>query len=204
MYIIQKKYKNIKYFYLCENVRENGKSKQRILKKFKDELPESYKKYYLPKVRAGNLDCLNTIFHGNSFDLMQQLKEQQLKIDLILTDPPYNIAQVGKLTKKKNSILNNHQAWGGEYNDNKPEKEIKAWFKQLAHNFFDILQDTGSCLIFFDRGKPYLLEEFYRLFHFRNSMVFIKNNPIPQIRKVNYRSSFEQCFWFGVVEANVL
>ena len=197
MYVVKRKYKDTSYFYLIQSYRENGKIKQKTVKKFKNELPEKYKKYYLPKVETANIEFINTIFHGNSFDLIKQIKNQDLKVDLILTDPPYNIGQEKKLTKKNGQIVTNQKAWGAEYNDNQSELKIKKWFKQLAKDFFDILSDRGSCLIFFDRNKPYLLEPFYKLFDFKNSIVFVKNNPIPQIRKVNYRSSFEQCFWFS-------
>lgn len=196
MYVIRKKYKNISYFYLCESVRDNGKIKQKTIEKFKGELPEKYKKYYLPKVEPENVGLLNTIFHGDSFDLMEQMKRQNFKVDLIIADVPYNIAQDNKLTKKGSRIVNNSQAWGKLYNDNKTAYELKKWFNRLALAFSDILTDSGSCLIFFDRGKPYLLEAFYNQFQFKNTIAFIKNNPVPQIRKTNYRSSFEQCFWF--------
>ena len=196
MYVIKKKYKDISYFYLCECVRTDGKTEQRTLEKFKNELPEKYKKYYLPNVDAGNLDYLNTIYHGDSFELMEQFKKQGLKVNLILTDPPYNIAQASKLTIQGNDIVSNHKAWGNEYEDNKPDAEAKEWLKRLANYCFDILDDEGSCVIFFDRAKPHLLEEFHKLFCYRNSIVFIKSNPIPHIRKTNYRSTFEQCFWF--------
>lgn len=197
MYIIQKKYKDTRYFYLCESIRDNDRIIQKVLKKFKDELPDEYKKYYLPKVEKDHLDFLNSIYHGDCFELMKHFREQDFKVDLILTDPPYNISQEGKLTKNRNGIVSLQQAWGNEYDDNKSEQEMKKWLKLLARNFFDILKDDGSCILFFARGKAYLLEEFYNLFKYQNSMVFIKTNPLPHIRKNNYRSGFEQCFWFS-------
>jgi len=196
MYVIRKKYKNISYFYLCESVRENGKVKQKTIRKFKGELPEKYKKYYLPKIAPENIGLLNSIFHGDSFDLMEQMKRQNFKVDLIIADVPYNIAQKNKLTQQGDRIVNNQQAWGKLYNDNKRTHELKKWFNRLALAFFDVLNNSGSCLIFFDRGKPHLLEAFYQQFQFKNTMVFVKNNPLPKVRKINYRSSFEQCFWF--------
>ena len=38
-------------------------------------------------------------------------------VDLVLTDPPYGIANSAKLTKVKDKIVSTQQAWGNDFND---------------------------------------------------------------------------------------
>ena len=38
-------------------------------------------------------------------------------VDLVLSDPPYGIADRAKLTKKGSKIVTTSQAWGGDFKD---------------------------------------------------------------------------------------
>ncbi|SFD52694.1 site-specific DNA-methyltransferase [Paracidovorax konjaci] len=38
-------------------------------------------------------------------------------VDLVLTDPPYGIADGAKLTKTKGQIVSTKQAWGNDFQD---------------------------------------------------------------------------------------
>lgn len=135
------------------------------------------------------------IIQGNCLEVMSSLGCHN--VDLILTDPPYNIAEEGKTTFVNGKAFNNTEVWGNHFNDNRNEKDYSDLMNKLSIQYFLVLKRNGSIITFFDRGKPYLLEPFYRRFRFRNMIVFVNKNPSPALRKNNYRSAFEMCAWFS-------
>lgn len=138
---------------------------------------------------------LNRYLRADAYQLLKYLPHNF--VDLILIDPPYNIAgKKRSLTKVGNKWMTNKQAWGNDFVDDLPEEELLMNFCVLANLFYDILVDGGSLLTFFDRGKPHLLQPFYDVFTPMNKITFCKNNPLPHKAKTNYRSGTEDCFWF--------
>jgi len=138
---------------------------------------------------------INKIISGDCIDIMVEWPERS--VDLILTDPPYNISSDSKVTKSFGRMLSTKEVWGDKFKDDYSEKEYLLFMEDLARTFDRVLKDDGSILMFFDRGKPYYLIPFYRRFFFRNMIAFIKRNPVPHTRKNNYRSGFELCAWFS-------
>ena len=138
---------------------------------------------------------INQVLCGDCLKVLRQFPENS--IDLILTDPPYNIASKNKITFKSGGATTTEKAWGNTFNDEYSETDYEVFMLKLSVEFDRILCDNGSIIIFFDRGKPYYLKPFYSLFHFRNMVTFVKKNPSPHVRKNNYRSTFEQCAWFS-------
>jgi site-specific DNA-methyltransferase (adenine-specific) len=112
----------------------------------------------------------------------------------IITDWPYGIADDEKLTFN-GGIQSTQQAWGSTIQDI-PENQ-----EQLAADFADwayrILMKNGNLLLFFDHNKPHLLKPLYDLFYIRNILIFVKQNPPPQVRKTNFRNAYESCAWFS-------
>jgi DNA modification methylase len=135
------------------------------------------------------------IIQGDCLDVLSTIKTNS--VDLILTDPPYNIASNSKLTFRKDRIVTTREAWGTKFQDDFPEKEYARMMLEAAKQGYRILKPNGSFITFINRGRPYYLTPFYRLFTFRNMIIFIKKNPLPHIRKNNYRSGFQQAAWFS-------
>lgn len=137
---------------------------------------------------------INQIYNEDCFNIFKQIPP--FSVDLILTDPPYNIADSTKTTKINGKIVSTKEAWGEEFKDNYE----KAQYLQMINGILEIsdyvLKPNGSVLIFFDRSKLFQIENFYDKLIFKNIIVFIKENPIPHIRKNNYRSATEFCIWF--------
>jgi DNA modification methylase len=120
-------------------------------------------------------------------------------VDLVLTDPPYGIADKSKLTKSGNKIVSNEQAWGNDFQDKwESVEDYYDWLKQFIGEFVRVLNDEGSMILFLDRKYTGLfvdrLEKDFNL-RFRNKVYFVKTNPVPGIRKVNYRSAVEEAIW---------
>jgi len=144
---------------------------------------------------------LNQVIQGDCIKVLHGFPENS--VDLICTDPPYNIAKDGKLTKKDGIAVSTKEAWGNDFKDDFTEEEYAIFMLNLSEAFDRVLSEQGSILMFFDRSKPYYLKPFYEKFTFRNMIVFVKNNPAPHFRKNNYRSAFEQCAWFSREKYNI-
>ena len=125
-------------------------------------------------------------------DCMEKLKEiPDGSIDLILCDPPYNLA--------KYSTGNMKFDWRSEINN-----DVAKWdLKELApSDFLDefkrVLSPTGNIFIFTSYnliGKWH--EAFDSEFDTFQFMVWHKTNPIPNIRKSSFLNSCELivCMW---------
>lgn len=138
---------------------------------------------------------LNKIHHGDCFEVMRRLPKES--IDLFIADMPYNIAEAGKMTQVGAYHKTNKEAWGDKFEDNMKEKDYLKFIKNLGKSFHRIGKKGSSIILFYDRGKPYLLKYFYEKFSFKNMICFVKNNPLPHMRKNNYRSGFEMAAWFS-------
>lgn len=121
-------------------------------------------------------------------------------VDLVLTDPPYGIADNSKLTKVKGQIVSTSQAWGSDFKDSWATiEDYYQWLKPFIAQFVRVMKDNGSMILFLDRKYTGLithyLEQDFDL-NFKNKIYFKKKNPVPSIRKNNYRSTIEEAVWF--------
>ena len=119
-------------------------------------------------------------------------------VDLLLTDPPYNIGSAEKLTKQGNKVVNNSDAWGYAFKDLWDDIDnYFDWILNIIEKTRPKIKDDGSIILFVDRKFSghmiYLLEK--QGWIFRNKLFFIKNNPLPHFRKNNYRSTIEEAIW---------
>jgi len=147
-------------------------------------------KYARTNIRFSNQDALTGLQSvSSSF------------VDLVLTDPPYGIADSSKLTKKGSKIVTTSQAWGADFQDNWDTiDDYYQWLKPFIAEFVRVLKDNGSLILFLDRKYTGLithyLERDFEL-NFKNKIYFKKKNPVPSIRKNNYRSAMEEAVWFS-------
>lgn len=127
--------------------------------------------------------------HGDSFNLLNEIPDKS--IDLILTDPPYNIAKysTGNIDLPGRSALNNDLAdWD--------KAEIEP--KDLLENFKRIIKPKGNIFAFTTYnqiGKWH--EAFDSEFDTFQFAVWHKTNPAPKIYKNGFLNSCELivCMW---------
>ena len=121
-------------------------------------------------------------------------------VDLILTDPPYGIADNAKLTKKGSKIVTTSQAWGADFRDQWATiEDYYRWLKPFIAQFVRVMKDNGSMILFLDRKYTGLIAHYLERdfdLNFKNKIYFKKKNPVPSIRKNNYRSTIEEAVWF--------
>ena len=145
-------------------------------------------------IKIKNKDCL---------EFFKDVEDES--VDCIITDPPYMISQKGKSIGRK-SLSNKN--WKrkmdikldfGEWDNFNTEKEFfeftEKWFKECAR----VLKPKGWIYIFFDKQKTgyfdLLLGRKYGI-KGRTIFAWLKSNPVPSFRKVNWLSASE-FIWVG-------
>lgn len=141
-----------------------------------------------------------TLYNGDSEVVAKELPDGF--VDLLLTDPPYNIASDLKVTKKGNAFVSTQEAWGTSFQDKwDSTDQYQKWLVGKLEALRHTLKKTASVILFLDRKYSgytvYLLEKKFG-WHYRNKIYFEKLNPIPHMRKTNYRSVIEEAVWFTV------
>jgi len=116
------------------------------------------------------------VYVSDAYNLSTRQRKQS--IDLILTDPPYRVAKVGDETKKETEYpaqqtrLTTHRApWDKDY-------EIT---QKLIGEFYEILRDGGTLILFYDFWKMESLREMLARAGFKRPRLIIwkKTNCIP-------------------------
>lgn len=129
------------------------------------------------------------LFNSDCFEKMKEIQDQS--IDLILCDPPYNLASY--------STGNLKFSWRSEINNDVAEwDEIPLDPFSLVSEFKRILSPKGNIFIFCSYnliGKFH--EAFDPEFDTFQFMVWHKTNPVPNIRKSSFLNSCELivCLW---------
>ncbi|MBU9553884.1 DNA-methyltransferase [Burkholderia multivorans] len=123
-------------------------------------------------------------------------------IDLVLTDPPYGIADKNRTTfvgSKGGKSITTQEAWGNDFQDNFGDVDgFWEWFKPFMSEMTRVTKDGGSIILFLDAKYQghfvYLIEKEFGL-KFRNNIIFTKNNA-RTLNMKGYAHSFEQAIWF--------
>ncbi len=126
---------------------------------------------------------------GNCLNLLNDIPDKS--VDLILTDPPYNIAKysTGNIHLPNRSSINNDL---GEWD------KIEIEPLDLLENFKRIIKPKGNIFIFTSYnqiGKWHnVFDKEFDTFQF---MVWHKTNPVPKIYKNGFLNSCELivCMW---------
>ena len=143
----------------------------------------------------------NKIINGDCIEELKKLPDNS--VDLILTDPPYNISKLNdnRDRSKMNAPIHRRNSPitmdFGEW-DNMERKEFleftKIWLKECCR----ILKKDGSFISFFNKEDISYLGWVAKEFGIRTRVIFSwhKTNPVPSFRKVNYLSACE-FIWIG-------
>lgn len=155
---------------------------------------QAVKNYNLKIKGAGQLiynDCLAG---------MKNLPDNS--IDLVLTDPPYGIADKTRTTfvgSKNGKPITTQEAWGNDFQDNFGDVDgFWTWFKPFMAEMARVTKDGGSIILFLDAKYQghfvYLIEKEFGL-KWRNNVFFTKTNA-RTLNMKGYAHSCEQAIWF--------
>lgn len=129
------------------------------------------------------------LFNADCFEQMKEIPDHS--IDLILCDPPYNLANY--------STGNMKFDWRSEINNDVAEwDEMPLNPFELVDEFKRILAPKGNIFIFCSYN---LIGKFHEAFDCEfdtfQFMVWHKTNPVPNIRKTSFLNSCELivCLW---------
>ncbi|GAA4769272.1 MULTISPECIES: DNA-methyltransferase [Flavobacterium] len=133
--------------------------------------------------------------NGNCNDLMAFIGSNS--VDLILTDPPYNL---GEFMHNRNTNLvkmrENQFAYAGWDNLSQKdwEKEMREFFKESSR----ILKKSGSLLMFMSLIK---LETIIKIaseykFYYKTTGIWHKTNPMPRNMNIHFVNSTEAWVYF--------
>ncbi|MDR1911426.1 MAG: site-specific DNA-methyltransferase [Helicobacteraceae bacterium] len=129
------------------------------------------------------------IYNTDAFTKLKEIPDHS--VDLILTDPPYNLSAY--------STGNMKFSWRKEINN-----DLAQWDKKdlnpadLKEDFMRVIKPTGNIFVFCSYnliGKWH--EVFDPLFDTFQFFVWHKSNPIPKFRKAGFLNSCELivCMW---------
>lgn len=132
----------------------------------------------------------NQIILGDCFEVLKTIPKNS--IDLILTDPPYQISKNSNFTKNSdNKKFNKISIDFGEWD----KEEIN--FDLLFSEYKRILKPGGTLIIFYDVWKCDTLKDLAHKCGFKQPRVcqWVKNNPTPINSKINYLSNAIEFFF---------
>ena len=147
---------------------------------------------------------INKIIQGNALNILPKISDNY--IDMILTDPPYIISQKGlkiDRTKIENRSLRRSGKRSkelnydfGEWDHFNSKEEFLEWTESWVKECFRLLKDTGNFVSFFSKSEISYFEDILNKYgHVRQTIVWHKTNPVPQIFKVGFMSSVEFMSW---------
>ena len=148
---------------------------------------------------SNNSSASNSMLEINKIHLMDCLqglkKIESNSVDLVVTDPPYNIANPKKLTKVGNKIISTKEAWG-EWDTYHPF-DYDLLIMRIITECYRVLKEGGSFYMFTaneDVGY-FIRKALQRGFTLRNMLSIVKKNPLPSFHKKNWRHGFELCMY---------
>ncbi len=207
---------DIKQVEIAEKIDCSEATVSQVIKDFKNQLKELYltlsfpekiievlKKDKIEITEERLLELLEQLFDRSEYINKQIIHSDFLEtnitnINLIVTDPPYNISGYGGSHKISGKIATFD---AGQWDRSEKKEFIDKIFKQWLIKIKDMLVNGGSFYIFVDR---YLISYIWDLckeipeLKPKNIITWVKNNPVPNARN-NYNSATEFIL-FGVKE----
>ncbi|MDO6830031.1 site-specific DNA-methyltransferase [Mesomycoplasma ovipneumoniae] len=128
---------------------------------------------------------IDFILNGDYKILLEYLKDNKIKVDAVITDPPYNISRKNNFKSIGRSGID-----FGEWDKNFDQSE---WINLTS----PFIKNGGSIIIFNDWKN---LGEIARTLELNGFLVkdlirWVKKNPMPRNTKRRYVSDFEFALW---------
>ncbi len=133
---------------------------------------------------------MNKIFHQDCLIGMDKLIKKDIKVDLIISDPPYVISKPSQFHTMKDRKNPRNGIDFGKWDK---EFDNKLWLRRA----YKLLKDGGSLIIFNDFKKSsFIIEYATKLgFEYKDTLIWKKNNPMPRNRDRRYVPALEMMIW---------
>lgn len=159
---------------------------------------------------------LDRIYLGNCLELMREILDE--KVDLVITDPPWFISQNVIIHRSMNPVkykLDEDTLEGfdgerykytgkdinlffGDWDVFENEEEYKEFTRKWFTEVVRVTKDGGHIISFFDVMRGTYLVDLAREMGClpRQVLAWLKTNPVPRARCVDFMVSLEHAFWF--------
>lgn len=138
---------------------------------------------------------INQILQGDCLEVMKDFPDNS--VDLVVADPPYNISNYGRAITKQGSDFKT--ADFGDWDKFDSVEKYTIWLLEITKQIKRLLKPKHQLYLFCDNHYAghyvYKIEREVELEQ-KCPLVLYKRNPIPQLHKRNFRSSFDICILF--------
>jgi len=135
----------------------------------------------------------NRIYHVDALEGLKKLADNS--VDLVITDPPYNIASPSRRTFRKGKPVSTMKTMGAW--DCFHPFDYDVFIMRILSECFRVLKPGGALYLFSARQDSgfFVRKAVERGFTYRNQLIAIKKNPMPSLHKRNWRNAFEICLY---------
>ena len=146
---------------------------------------------YMKKIETKNY-CL---YNENSYEIIDYLLENKLKVDHIITDPPYLIS-----TENSFSTMKNSKRKGIDFGEWDKNFNLVGWIKKYSK----LINKNGSFIIFCSyKFISYIIKELEKNdFIVKDIIEWKKSNPMPRNINRRYVQDTEFAIWSVKKNAN--
>ncbi|MCK4873262.1 MAG: site-specific DNA-methyltransferase [Phycisphaerales bacterium] len=136
---------------------------------------------------------VNRIHRGDAIEGLSKLEDES--VDLVVTDPPYNIADSNKKTIRNGEVMTTKKAWGSW--DSRHPFDHDLLIMKVISECYRVLKPGGALYMFTARQDNgfFVRHALARGFTYRTQLVMIKTPALPSIYKNAWRSAFEVCMF---------
>lgn len=124
-------------------------------------------------------------------------------VDMILTDPPWAISREVVIHRSMNpnkykyvgsDIKLDFGQWDHFESEDKYIEFTVNWMTEAVR----VTKDKGHIVVFFDQNRSTILIEIARSLgcSMRQHLYWLKSNPVPRARKVDFMVALEHALWF--------
>lgn len=145
-------------------------------------------------------DFINKVICGDCLEILSQIPDES--VDMIFIDPPYNISNETVIHRSRNPMKYKYVGKDikmifGEWDIFDTAEDFFKFTEQWFNESIRILKPNGHIISFFDKVRiSYLYELGEKLGISRRQPLFwIKSNPVPCARKINFMNSVEMMYW---------
>jgi site-specific DNA-methyltransferase (adenine-specific)/modification methylase len=132
------------------------------------------------------------LIHGDFYEEVKKVGDGS--VDLIVTDPPYNIARDNEFELEgRSNISQDFGEW-----DKFTDEQFIAFFSTWAREWARVLRDQGSGYVFTSDSYISHLRSALTAagLHVKATIIWHKKNPGTQVVKTNFKSSVEYILFF--------
>lgn len=135
---------------------------------------------------------VNQILLGDCVEIMESLPEKS--VDLVFADPPYNLQLGGELWRPNNTKVDAvDDAWDKFDSLAEYDRFTRAWLTAARR----VLSDSGTLWVIGAYHNIYRVgaDAMDLGWWILNDIVWIKNNPMPQMKGVRFCNAHETLLW---------